>query len=66
MGGICKIKGQEKGAWFEIMCTVDTIKSKEARGLDANYERKLLKSWSKYEGYEGAREALASLPAPIR
>jgi len=61
MGGICKIKGQEKGAWYEIQCTVETIRDKEAKGLDASYERNLLKSWSKYEGYEEAKEALASL-----
>ena len=61
MAGICYARGKEKGAWFEIKCIKDIIIAKEAKGRDASFERNLLKSWAKYEGYEGANEALASL-----
>ena len=37
------------------------IKSKESRGADVTFEKGLLKSWSKYEGYEYAAEALQEL-----
>ena len=62
MGGeICKRKGFERGPWYEIQCVANTIKSKEAKGLDASFERHLLESWSHYEGYESAGKALAAL-----
>ena len=60
MGGeVCKRKGFERGPWVAIQSVADVIKSKEARGEDASFERGLLKSWQKYEGYEEAKEALA-------
>ena len=61
MGGLCYRKGYEQGAWYEIRCFADNIRSKESRGGDASFERECLKSWANYEGYEGAREALADL-----
>ena len=62
MGGeVCYQKGKERGPWFEIKCVADTIRAKEAKGQDASFERVLLKSWSRYEGYEGAKEALSAL-----
>jgi len=48
-------KGEEKGAWFQIKCVKDIVRDKEARGEDASFERKLLKSWATYEGWEDAR-----------
>ena len=61
MGGeITKRKGYERGPWFEIKCVKEAIISKEADGEDTSFERNLLESWSKYEGFEGAKEALAS------
>jgi len=60
MGGeVCRQRGKERGPWYDIQSVADVIKSKEARGADASFERGLLKSWQKYEGYEGAKEALA-------
>ena len=53
------MQNKEQGVWFEIKCIADVIKSKEAKGKDASFERGLLASWAKYEGYEGAKEALA-------
>jgi len=59
MGGeICKQVGKERGPWFEIKCVKDIIISKEAKGQDAKFERGLLKSWSKYNGYESSKQAL--------
>lgn len=59
MGGeVCKIKGRERGPWYEIKCVRETIKLKEASGEDASFERGLLKSWSKYEGWEDAGKKL--------
>lgn len=56
MGGeICHQKGRERGPWFEIKCTKEVIRNKEARGEDASFERALLKSWSKYPGWEDAK-----------
>ena len=46
---------------YQINTVADVIKSKEARGADTSFERSLLKSWCKYEGWEGAEEALSSL-----
>jgi len=43
----------------QIKDVKETILSKEAKGKDASYERWLLKSWSKYVGFEGAAQALA-------
>ena len=60
MGGeVCYRKSYERGPWYDILAVADVIKAKEARGADASFERGLLKSWSKYEGYEEAKEALA-------
>ena len=66
MAGICHIKNKERGIWFEIKSIAEIIKSKEAKGLDASYERNLLESWSKHEGYEGAKQTLAALNTLIR
>ena len=55
MAGTCKAKGSERGAFYEIKCIADVIRSKESRGEDASFERKLLRSWAKYKGYEGAK-----------
>lgn len=55
---VCYKKGREQGAWFEIKCVRETILGKEAKGLDARFERELLKSWSKYPGWEMAAEAI--------
>jgi len=55
MGGeLCYRKGEERGPWFQIKSVRDVIISKEAKGGDASIERKLLKSWAKYEGWEDA------------
>jgi len=55
MGGeICYQKGRERGPWFEIKCVREIIISKEAKGKDVSFERELLKSWSRYEGWEDA------------
>ena len=53
--GNCHKKGQEQGPWYDIKCTKEVVVSKEARGKDASFERGLLKSWSKYPGWEDAR-----------
>jgi len=44
----------EKQIKLQIKGVRDVIKGKEARGEDASFERRLLKSWSKYEGWEEA------------
>ena len=56
---VCKTKGHEKGAWFEIKCIKDIIISKESKGQDASYERGLLKAWAKVDGYKTASNALS-------
>ena len=62
MGGeICYKKGEQRGPWYEIKCTQDVVRNKEARGEDASFERALLKSWSKYQGYEDAEKGLSAL-----
>ena len=62
MGGeICYRKGFERGPWFEIQEMKNLIIAKEASGEDATRERKILKSWTKYEGYETAGEAYRTL-----
>jgi len=59
MGGeICKQIDKEKGPWLEIKRVKENIISKEKKGQDAMFERNLLKSWSKYEGWESAKQAL--------
>jgi len=58
MGGVSKQKGRQRGVAYDIKCVADAIKAKEAVGQDASFERGLLRSWSKHEGYEGAKEAL--------
>lgn len=63
MGGeVCRQKGKERGPWYEIKVTRDVIISKERRGEDASFERALLRFWSKYKGFEGAKEALKTIP----
>ena len=58
-------KQSGRGTAFEIQAVVNVIKGKEAEGQDASFERKLLKAWSKYKGYEKAKEALAGLQKPF-
>lgn len=53
--GSCYRKGKEQGVWFEIKCVKETIALKEADDEDTSFERKLLKNWSKYPGWEDAR-----------
>ena len=60
-GAPCHRKGFEHGPWYEIKCTQDVVRNKEARGEDASFERKLLKSWSKYPGWEDAGNAIAPI-----
>ena len=56
MGGKASHKnGEGKGSWFQIKCVKDIVRDKEARGEDAEFERKLLKSWSRLKGWEDAR-----------
>ena len=42
------------------------IKLKEADGEDASFERKLLKDWQRYEGYESAGNALRTIGKSTR
>lgn len=37
-------RGKEHGNWYQIKCTADVIRNKEARGEDASFERGLLQS----------------------
>lgn len=62
---MCKRKGFERGPWYEIKCVKDCIISKEAKGQDASFERELLEAWSKYEGYEEAKETLSQLQGEV-
>lgn len=66
MSGSCHAKDKERGAWFEIQCVKETIIAKEKDGKDASFERNLLKSWSKYPGYENATDALAEIGLATR
>lgn len=67
MGGeICYQRGRERGPWFEIKTVKEIIIWKEANNKDASFERKLLKSWANYKGYETAGEALRTLGKPPR
>jgi hypothetical protein len=67
MGGeVCYQKNKERGPWYEIDCLRVDIINKESAGKDASFERKLLRAWSKYQGYEMAGEVLASLPRRTR
>ena len=62
MGGeVCYQGGKEKGPWFEIQEVRKIIITKEADGEDASFERRLLRSWQNYQGYESAGEALRTL-----
>uniref|UniRef100_A0A6M3JNX8 Uncharacterized protein n=1 Tax=viral metagenome TaxID=1070528 RepID=A0A6M3JNX8_9ZZZZ len=61
MGGISNHKNRERSVSYEIRSIADNIRSKESRGEDASFERKLLESWAGYKGYEKAGEVLASL-----
>ena len=65
MGGISRRKGKEAGAIFEINAVANTIKLMEAQGKDTTFERNLLKSWSRYKGYELAKQVLANLQKPV-
>lgn len=43
---------------YELRCIRQTIIGKEKAGLDASFERNLLKKWAKYEGRENSLEYL--------
>jgi len=59
MGGeVCHAKDKERGPWFQIQCIKDNIISLKSKGKDTTFQRELLKSWSKYPGWEGAKQAL--------
>jgi hypothetical protein len=60
MSGECHQEGKERGKCFEIKCVKDVIIAKESQGKDSSFERSLLKSWSKYPGWEPAKDALES------
>ena len=60
----CKTKTKERGIRLNIKSIANIIKLKESKGKDATFERDLLKAWSGYEGYEGARQALADCGKP--
>jgi hypothetical protein len=47
---------------YQIQCVRDTIIGKEKDGLDASFERGLLRSWGKYAGWEEALEPIVSQP----
>jgi len=61
MSGICKTKGKEKGAWFEVNSIANIIIAKEAKGQDAEFERSLLIAWAKHPDYKMAKEALSQI-----
>ena len=46
---------------YEINCVAQVIRGKEARGMDASFERDLLKSWAKYPDYSSAADVLKGL-----
>ena len=52
---------KKQGAVYQIKTVADNIRLREALGKDASFEKNLLKSWSKVKGYEGAKQALATL-----
>ena len=54
-------KGEEKGIWYQIKCTKDVVRNKEARGEDASFEKNLLKSWGEHPGWEDARKCLVPM-----
>ena len=59
MGGeVCHQKGKERGPWYKIQCVREDILTKEAKGEDASFQRSLLRAWSKYPGFEGAKDAI--------
>ena len=54
-------KGEEKGNWCQIKSVKEVIANKEMRGESAKFERELLRSWSRYKGYEEAKQSLIEL-----
>lgn len=48
MAGICYQKGKERGLWYEIKCIEDVVANKKARGDNAPFEKRLLKSYGQY------------------
>ena len=49
---------EKRGNSYQVKCVSDVIKGKEKRGEDASFERGLLESWSKYEGWEDSQKHL--------
>ena len=47
--GISKIKGKEKGLWYEVKILKETIALRKKLGKDTKFEEKLLKEWRKNE-----------------
>ena len=54
-------KGEEKGNWYQIKSVKEVIANKEMRGESVKFERELLRSWSRYKGYEEAKQSLIEL-----
>jgi len=48
MGGTSHQKGGERGLWYEEKCLEDVIASKKKQGIDASFEKKILKSYQNY------------------
>jgi len=62
MAGVCKIKGRERGLWFEIQCLQNNIISKTARGKDCSFEKKILKSYKNYSEEDYKHHGRTLLP----
>ncbi len=45
-------KKDSKCISLQIKAIANVIKGKEKQGVDATFERNLLKEWAKYEGWE--------------
>ncbi len=58
MSGRDNRKNKQRGIWYELESVKNDIISKESKGEDASYERKLLKSWTEYLGWNAAKQAL--------
>ena len=48
MGGICRIKGRERGLFFEIRVLEEMITRDTASQKDLEYAKVLLKSYQKF------------------
>ena len=48
MAGICKIKGRERGLWYEIKVLEDMIARNKAPQKELDYAKVLLESYKKF------------------